>query len=310
MKTMKRISVIGAGAIGSAYASMLYDHDPARLVMIADGERYERYRERGIVINGKVYRFPLVKPDEDVPPADLVIVSVKHQHLGQAIADMRRHVGPETAVMSLLNGITSEEIIGRTFGADKMLYALVVGIDAVRDGDRVSFSRRGSIRFGEKRNETLTPRVRAVKDLFDRAGIPCEVPEDMLKALFWKFMLNVGVNQVSAVLRAPYGVFQRLPEARALMDNAMREALLVGRAEGLDLGEKDLEQAHVPIGLLSPEGKTSMLQDVEAGRKSEVEIFGGTVIELGRKHGIPTPVNEQLFLMIKTIEGMKDLRFS
>ena len=305
MRKVNHVSVIGAGAIGSAYASMLYDYDPSSVLMIADGERYERYQKDGTLINGKVYRFPLARPAETVQPADVILVSVKAQHLDQAIADMRNHVGPDTVILSLLNGITSEAIIGKTYGLDKLLYALVVGIDAVREGNRVNFTKRGSIHFGEKRNSTLSPRVAAMKDLFGRAGIPTEVPEDMLKALFWKFMLNVGVNQVSAVLKAPYGVFQTIPEARELMRGAMREVLALSGAEGLDLTEKDLERAFVPVDQLSPEGKTSMLQDIEAGRKTEVELFAGTVMDLGKKHGIPTPFNEQLFLMIKTLEKMQ-----
>ena len=115
-------------------------------------------------------------------------------------------------------------------------------------------------------------------------------------------MMNVGINQTSAILRAPYGVYQKTGEARELMLQAAREVIPISRKEGINLTEEDLTRIPGIIDEMAPDGKTSMLQDVEAGRKTEVELFSGTVIELGKKHGIPTPVNEVLYRMIRVIE--------
>jgi 2-dehydropantoate 2-reductase len=124
----------------------------------------------------------------------------------------------------------------------------------------------------------------------------------MVRVLWWKWMINVGVNQASVALGAPYGVFQESEDARALMDSAMREAIALARAAGVDLGEQDIADWHAILATLSPEGKTSMLQDVDAGRKTEVEIFGGKAVELGQQHGIPTPVNQALLHIIRVLE--------
>jgi len=116
-------------------------------------------------------------------------------------------------------------------------------------------------------------------------------------------MINVGINQASAALRAPYSVFQTSHEARQLMALAMEEVRVLSGKEGVLLSEKDLENWHRVLSNLNPQGKTSMLQDVEAGRKTEVDAFAGKVIELGKRHGIPTPINQRLFDEIKEIEA-------
>jgi 2-dehydropantoate 2-reductase len=307
MEKIRRVTFIGAGAIGAAYASILFDHHPDRITVLADAERYERYSRDGFIVNGKEYRFPLLSPEDSGDPADLIIVGVKFHHLERTIKDMEKHVGPDTTILSIMNGISSEEIIGKAYGMDKVLYGMAVGIDAVREGNRIAFTKSGVIHFGEARNDVKTPRVRAIGELFDAAGIKYEVPKDMLRALWWKFMLNVGVNQASAVLRAPYGVFQTQGDAKELMDSAMREVVLLSRACGINLNEEDMAEAHVPIGRLSPEGKTSMLQDIESRRKTEVEMFAGTVTEMGRTFGIPTPVNQTLLRMIRILENTYSL---
>lgn len=115
-------------------------------------------------------------------------------------------------------------------------------------------------------------------------------------------MMNVGVNQISALLRAPYGVFQKIGEARELMEMASREVIRLSERIGINLNEEDLQRYIKVLDTLRPEGKTSMLQDVEAGRKTEVEIFAGTVSELGREYGVATPVNDFLLRAIHTIE--------
>ena len=145
--------------------------------------------------------------------------------------------------------------------------------------------------------------MRRVQVAFERAGIAYETPADMMRLLWWKWMVNVGMNPPSAVMRAPYGVFQRSAPARALMETLMREVIALAQAEGVNLVEKDVADWYGPLDTLSPRGKTSMLQDIEAGRKTEIEMFAGKAVELGRAHGIPTPVNETMLQIIQVLEG-------
>ena len=301
--TIKSVCIIGAGALGAAYAGLLFDMDENSVAFIAAGERGERLRREGVIVNGRPYRIPVLHPEEISNPADLVLVAVKNHHLDQAIGEMKKAVGDETILLSVMNGIDSEERIGTVYGMKKVLYAVNVGIDALREGNRVSYRNQGRLLFGEARNPAWTERVRRVKDFFDRAGIASEVPEDMIRTLWWKFMINVGINQASVVLGGSYVVFQTSRQARELMASAMREVIRLAAEAGVHLTDEDVKNWYAVLDKLNPSGKTSMLQDVEAGRKTEVEMFAGKVIELGRRYGVPTPVNERLFEEIRRLEG-------
>jgi 2-dehydropantoate 2-reductase len=301
--SIETVSIIGAGALGAVYAAMLHDMDPRCVGFVAGGERAERLRREGVIVNGKPYRIPVLTPEDRAAPADLVIVAVKYQHLDDAIQDMKNRVGAETLILSVMNGIESEERIGAVYGMDRILYAVSVGIDALRDGNRVIYTTQGKLFIGEAANPVLTERVRRVQALFGKAGIVYETPPDMLRILWWKFMINVGINQASAVLRAPYAVFQAAGEARELMEAAMREVVRLAGKAGVDLSEADISGFDPFLFRLNPQGKTSMLQDVEADRKTEVEMFAGRVIEMGRRYDVPTPVNQRLFDQIRKIES-------
>jgi 2-dehydropantoate 2-reductase len=308
MSSIERISVIGAGAVGALYARKFFDMDKNCISLVAKGERYERLKEGGLIVNNKRCKMPLVRVEDNTPPSDLIIVAVKYHHLPEAIQDLRNRVGENSLILSLMNGIDSEEQIGGVYGMEKMLYAIVAGIDAVRQGNRITYTKEGKIFFGEAKNPRLSERVERVKSAFDRAGIASEIPEDMIRTLWWKFMINTGMNQVSAVLRASYAVFQTSQEARELMESAMMEVMTIAKATKVHLSEQDIEEWYSFMSGLSPQGTTSMVQDIEANRKTEAEMFGGKVMELGKTYGIPTPVNQTLFRMIRVMEEMEERR--
>jgi 2-dehydropantoate 2-reductase len=302
VKKIKNVAVLGAGSIGAPYAAKFFDAQEFSTVLVAREPRYDRLKADGLVVNGKRHAIPVVHPDKAASPMDLIIVALKHHHLPAAVHDLKGLVGEETILISVMNGLDSEEYLGAVYGMDKMLYAVSVGIDPIREGNSVNYTNLGRIVFGEAENSRPSERVRLVQEAFERAGIPSETPVDMMRTLWWKFLVNVGVNQASAVMRAPYGVFQASPDACALMEALMREVITLAQREGVNLGEKDIDDWYAVLKGLSPKGKTSMLQDIEAGSKTEVEIFAGKAIELGRKHGVPTPVNQTVLSIIHVFE--------
>jgi 2-dehydropantoate 2-reductase len=302
VQEIKRVAILGAGAMGAFFAQKFYEAPAFTTTLVARGQRYDRLVGEGLVINGKPYSIPVTHPDETTAPADLIIVAVKHHHLAQAVPDLDHLVGEWTTIISVMNGLDSEKIIGATYGMDRMLYAISVGIDALRQGNHITYTRPGKHYFGEATNVRLSERVRRVQAAFDRAGISYEAPPDMIRMLWWKFMINVSMNPPSAVMRAPYGVFQSSPEAQALMETLMREVLALAQVESVDLAEQDITDWYPVLQTLSPQGKTSMLQDVEAGRKTEIETFAGKVVELGQEHGIATPVNHTMLRIIHVLE--------
>jgi 2-dehydropantoate 2-reductase len=302
-KSIETIAVIGAGALGAAYAGMLYEMDNRCVSFVAGGNRYEKLSRSGMIVNGKQYNIPVLRPDDLSPPADLLIVAVKYHQMQDALRDMKNRVGEETTIISVMNGLDSEEQLGSVYGPEKVLYTIAVGIDALREENRINYARQGKITFGEAKNIILTERVKRVQELFNKAGIIYETPPDMIHAIWWKFMVNVGINQASAVLRAPFSVFQTSPAAINLMQSAMREVIMLSEKTGVNLTDEDIETFTKVLRNINPLGKTSMLQDIEAGRKTEVEMLAGKVIELGRKLNVPTPINQQLFDAIRKIEA-------
>ncbi|MBA4384047.1 MAG: 2-dehydropantoate 2-reductase [Anaerolinea sp.] len=305
MQPIKRVGILGAGAMGAYFASRFFSTPGFTTALIADGKRAEKLRHDGLLVNSSLLNIPVAVPEETLEPFDLIIVALKHHQLVPALTSLHTIVGENTLFMSVMNGLESEAIIAAQFGWEKVLYAISVGIDAVRDGNQVTYTKEGKHIFGEAENLTPSQNVLKVQQAFTSAGIQFETPSDMLRMLWWKFMINVGVNQASAVLRARYGVFHTDPDARALMDALMQEVVLLAQASGVDLSAQDVLNWYPVLHTLSAEGKTSMLQDVEAGRQTEVDVFGGKAIELGKKLGIPTPVNQTIVQIIKVNERQR-----
>jgi 2-dehydropantoate 2-reductase len=306
VKGIKNVAILGAGAMGASYASRFFDGSGFSTELVARDRRYDLLKAEGLVINGKHYAIPVVHPDEAATPADLIIVALKNHHLRDAAHDLKNLVGSQTILISVMNGLDSEEYLGSVYGMDKLLFAIAVGIDALRQGNSVTYTNPGKIYFGESDNSVPSERVRHAQEAFERAGIVSEIPIDMIRMLWWKFMINVGINQASAVMRAPYGVFQSSSDAQTLMETLMREVLVLARHVGVNLGEQDLIEWIAVLNTLSPKGKTSMLQDIEAGRKTEVETFAGKVVDLGKNYGIPTPVNQAVLSIIHVLEQFSE----
>ncbi len=306
MQEINRVAILGAGAMGSSYATRFFDASGFSTVLVARGQRSDRLKRDGLIVNGKKYAIPVTDPDEATSPADLIIVALKYHHLVEAIHDLKNLVGSQTTIISVMNGLDSEEYIGSIYGMDKVLYAIAVGIDASRQGNQITFTNPGRLIFGEAKNNRLSQRVKRMQDAFNRAGISYETPSDMIRMIWWKFMINVGINQASAVTRAPYGVFQSSPQARALMEALMREVISLAKVSGVNLVEQDINDFYPVLNTLSPQGKTSMLQDIEAGRKTEVEIFSAKVVELGKEYAVPTPVNQTVMSIIHVLERNAD----
>ena len=296
---INNILFAGAGALGALFSHKM-SGSGKNILFLADGERQKRLENDGLIVNGSHY--PVKCTGNSSFKADLVIIAVKYHHLNDVLIKLADHVTEETAVISIMNGIDTEEIIKEKLITDNIFLTMVLGMDAVRDNNKVSFTKEGKIIFGPwsgRSYEYLKP----VQDFFTECFIPWESPDNMLYQIWFKFMINTGVNQVSAVLGADYSVMQRNENARWLMDETMKEVIKVSNAENIPLSEDDLEKWHKVLNSLGPEGKTSMCQDILAGRKTEVEMFAGKIIELAEKHSIDVPFNRILFNLIKAKES-------
>lgn len=299
-----RIGFIGIGALGALYLQRVSAGLPdADVFAVADGERAARLERDGVRLNGSPLPLRVERPMPDASRADVVVIATKAGGLDQAIALARPFVSDGTIVLSLINGIHSEVVLTEAFPRADVLLSMTAGSDVVRRGNEIVFENFGRIAFGRDRNDRPDDAVRRLDALLTRAGVPHEVPVDMRRTLWWKFMANVGVNPTSALLDAEYGRFQGEDSpAREVMRAAQRELIAVANALGIALGEHDLDEWQRTLDSLAPHGETSMLQDMRAARPTEIDIFSGEVVRLGRGLGIPTPVNEVLLNGVRARE--------
>ncbi len=303
MREIKTAALIGLGAIGG-YAAPKLDTfmGKERFTIIAGGKRKERLEQEGCCINEKVWKFCITAPQEAVHTVDLLIFSVKYQGLRQAAKDASGFVGENTVIMSLLNGVESEDILREYFPGNHILYS-VIRIPSIHENGKISYPAGwGEISFGDAQNDEISEDVAAVRDLFEKSGIGYQIPQDMLRDMWHKFMTNVSENQISAVLKVPYGIFQVSEEINYLRENTAREVIQIAQAKGIDLREEDLIKQREKVASYPFYGKTSTMQDIENGRKTEVDMFAGAVIRMGKELDIPTPYNQMLYDCIKALE--------
>jgi 2-dehydropantoate 2-reductase len=301
---IKTVSIIGLGALGVLFGHHLSQHMPyGDLRIIADQDRIARYQREGMYCNGEPCRFNFMAPEEICGPADLIIFTVKYNGLNDAIKAVKNQVGPDTILLSLLNGVTSETIIGLAYGMDKVLYSVAQGMDAVKVGNQMTYAHMGIICFGDLEPGAISPQAQATAEFFDAAKLPYELDRHMHKRLWGKLLLNVGINQAVAVYGSTYGDVQKEGTVRDIMIAAMREVITLSEKENVGLNADDLNYWLRLVSTLSPLGKPSMRQDIEAGRPSEVELFAGTIIALGEKHNVPTPINKMLYEKIREVES-------
>lgn len=302
MKGIKNILIIGLGAIGSIYATKFYDFDPGCIKVLLDETRYKKYKKNGIIFNGRKYNFDYVLDTDTNFKADLILIATKATDFEQASDMIKNFVTEDTIIMSLLNGISSEEILIKKYGRENILYSYYTGHPSMRSDLEIKFDGIGILYFGEAQNKEHSQKVQVVKNLFDKVNINYKIPNNMISSLWQKFVINVGINQTLAILNSPYATLQTSENARKMAEDLMMEVVKIAEKINIEGHDEFINVAFQLIDSMPPQMKPSMLQDVENKKMTEVDIFAGEVCRLGRKYNIPTPKNELVFDIIKAID--------
>lgn len=305
---IQRASLVGLGAIGSLFAPALYQTLGDGFCVVADEERIRRYQETPLVINGQTVTLTYQPPGKPDRPDDLILIATKRDALEQAVKLIAPRVGKDTIVLSLLNGIDSEQVIEQMLQIPPIMPAYVIMADPTRVGRNVHYSAKSILVFGE-RDGSRSERALAVLDLLERCGCGAQLSEQIVCDLWWKYMVNCALNPLTALLGATYGDYNRSEHLRACAEAAMKEVVALANAMGVALNEQQaigrFEKNRKGFG---EHGKSSMLQDLEGGRPTEIDMLCGTVARLGPQLGVATPVNEMLWRMIVCREEMAGLR--
>lgn len=305
---IQKVSLIGLGAMGSFFAPKLNSYlGKENFGVIADGERAKKLQSNGTTINGIPYHFTIIDPQSQNGPSDLIIMAVKDMGLAQAISDIRNQVGENTQILCVMNGIDSEKQVAAVYGWNHVLYSYMRVSIVMKDGITDYNPNIGSVHFGEAKNDRLSERVQSIKNLFDACDIKSIIEPDMIYGLWFKFMCNIGENLTCAMFDLPFGAFKVSEHVNAIRRGAMLEVVEIANRLGIGLEQKDIDRQEETIKNLPFFNKPSTLQDLENGKKTEIEMFAGKVLQLGKELEVATPLNWMLYhgIKIKEEKNMK-----
>ena len=293
-----KIAVVGAGGVGAFYGGLLAraGHD---VHFVARGEQLDALRTRGLHISSlslgeiQVPPMPATSRAGEIGPADLVLVSVKAHQTAGVLDEVAQLVGPTTIVMALQNGVESDELLVSRFGAARVASAVVYVGATLESPGFVRHVAAGTLVISN--NE----RIRGV---LASTGLPVRIAPDIERQRWHKLAWNASFNAISALtLRSSQDLLADA-RTRALIIGMMREVIAVANAQGVTIGESDIEQL-VATTEKAAAIRTSMLVDRERGRPLETDALVGVVVRKGQQAGISTPIAEVLYALLTAIDA-------
>jgi 2-dehydropantoate 2-reductase len=291
------IAVMGAGAIGCYYGAVLARARHA-VTLIGRASHVEAINQSGLLLETKDAKaYMPVKASTDaaaVAGAELVLVCVKSADTEEAGRAMAPHLAPGAVILSLQNGVDNAERLQAATGREVVPTVVYVGTEMAGPG-HVRHHGRGELLMGP------APRSAEIVQAFDSAGIKLTVSDEVRKALWGKLIINCAYNALSAVAQIPYGPMMQVPGAKDVVANVVGECIAVARACGVEMSE-GMTPKVVALSTTMPDQRSSTAQDLARGKPTEIDFLNGYVVRKGAEHGIPTPTNLALQVMVKLAE--------
>ena len=304
------VGLIGAGAIGSYFLWGMDDLPKENICMIAKGDRKQRLEKDGLIINDKEIRYP-VKTPEEARGVDLLLISTKYGALSSILDDVKMVVDEHTIVLCLLNGVDSEEIIGREIGMDHILHSFM-RISAERKDNSIFFNpdvTRGLV-YGRAGEGKITEQTRAVADFLDKTKCRYTISKDILADQWGKFAGNISGNLPQAIFGVGAGAYVNGKYISLISRKLYEEVEAVALAKGIKITTyKEHEELKKSLHIRE-NARYSTLQDLDAKRHTEIDMFAGAMIRYGNELNIPVPYCEYTYYAIKTLEEKNDGLFN
>jgi len=303
-----KICFLGAGSLGSAIGGALAEGGADVTLINTSRAHVDAINRDGLVLRedgvDRTVRLRAATDAASVGPVDLVIVLVKSYHTRDAMERARALIGPRTVVISLQNGMGHEDVLAEVVGREHVMGGKTyLGGVMLAPGHVIAGLKGKETIIGEL-DGTVSDRGRQIAAVFSAAGLRCTVSTDIRGTIWDKLLVNIATGALAAITRLPYATLYRVPEIKACALAAVAEAMAVARAEGVTLSWTDAEAPWIRAAEgLPPEFKTSMLQSLEKGARTEVDFINGAVVRAGARCGVPTPVNQTLVACIKGIEA-------
>ena len=303
-----RFAIFGTGGVGGYFGGRLAQagHD---VTFIARGNHLAAIIENGLRVESILGDFtinPAQATDNpgQIVPVDVILVAVKAWDIPSAAEAIKPMVGNGTLVIPLENGVDALGQLTSVLGKAHVLGGLCrISAFISKPGVIKHVGVPPYIAFGELDNKKSDRLTELVEVFVNLAGVTAEIPDDIHKAMWEKFVFIVAVSGVGAVTRQPIGIVRSIPETRNLLLRAMEETVVVGQANGVNLGEDTATRIMESVVDRAPEGTIpSMQKDIIEGRRSELEAQNGAVVRLGREKGVPTPVNEFIYASLLPME--------
>jgi 2-dehydropantoate 2-reductase len=298
-----KIAVMGAGAIGGYFGGRLakagFD-----VSFIARGAHLDVIRKNGLKVLSPLGDFtihPATVTDDpaEIGPVDVILFMVKNYDTLQAAEQIRPLVGPDTAIIPFQNGVEARAMLSNVLGARHVLGGVAFIPASIQEPGVIKHNAElAKLVFGEF-DKQITPRAVAFLDALEKAGVTGEIPADISMVLWSKLMFLTSMSAINCITRQPVGLVQSDGETIALYMDAMREVAAVAAAHGVALGEEAIANNMALAKSFPPNNKTSMFQDLEAGRSLEIDYLSGAVVRLGREKGIETPIHRTAWVAIK-----------
>jgi len=295
-----RVLVFGAGAIGSLLGGLLSARH--EVLLIGRKAHVDAIREHGLRVSGKTVR--LAKPDAAtrVPggaEADLVVVAVKAYDTSSAMTHLRG-LAKSATFLTLQNGLGNADVIGRT--ALRVVAGTTAhGVTFVGPGE-IRHAGVGETVIGPWRGVDEADLVR-LRDVLDDAGIPTRVTSDVRTELWAKVVVNASINPLAALAGVPNGRLVRDKRLLATVEAVCREAAAVARAEGVAIDAAETVHRTTLIARRTAANRSSMLQDLDLGRRTEIDAITGAILRAADRHGLATPLNRALHALVKARDG-------
>ena len=297
-----RVLVVGAGGVGGYFGAKLARVGTA-VTFLARGAHLEAMRRDGLRIRSTVDGEWVVKADavSDVgnqPPADVVLFCVKSFDTESAAAAIRPVVGPDTAVVSLQNGVDNEEAIDRVLGAGHAVGGVAYVFATIESPGVIAHRLAGRVVFGELDGRP-SPRLERLRQAFAAAGVPAEVVPDIRRVLWEKYLMITAQAGTTALTRAPIGVIRAVPETWQMYRAIVEELAAVAKASGVALDGGVVDAIVKAAEGLAPEALSSLYHDLVQGRRLELEGLHGHAVRLGQRLGVPTPMVSAVYAALK-----------
>jgi 2-dehydropantoate 2-reductase len=302
------VAVLGAGAVGCYYGGLLALAG-VRVTLIGRRAHVDAIQRDGLAIareSGETrVRVAATTDDAAVRDADLVLFCVKSQDTESAARAIAPHLATDARVLTMQNGVDNAARLANVL--PQPVHAAVVYVGTIVEGPgRVRHSGGGRLVIGTPRNAhgrgDAAGDLAAIAATFARAGVPCATTDDVEAALWTKLAVNCAFNAVSALGRSRYGRMAASAPVRAVMEDAVREAVAVARADGIALDEAALISNVWDVAKAMAGQHSSTAQDVMRGKATEVDALNGYVVQRGSELGVPTPVNRTLHALVKLLE--------